>query len=159
MCGGEQEVSGTDMLSLRYLQPPKWRWKIASWIYESLNLMGKVPKPGTVNFFQHVNNINIMRQNDRTKGISVSKKRDKVFRPHQISWLGRWEDPTGSTDDSEEYRYPENQVNRKGGVTSNVKCSWKVKMRTKNWPLNLAMSRPWWSWQLHLLRTSKNFKA
>lgn len=75
--------------------------------------MGKF-QTRTVNFFQHINNINIMRQNDRTKGISVSKKRDKVFRPHQISWLGRWgRSNREAQDDSEEYRYPENQVNRK----------------------------------------------
>ena len=75
--------------------------------------MGKF-QTRTVNFFQHINDINIMRQNDRTKGISVSKKRDKVFRPPKISWLGRWgRSNREAQDDSEEYRYTENQVNRK----------------------------------------------
>lgn len=64
-----------------------------------------------------------MRQNDRTKGISVSKKRDKVFRPpdFMVGKMGKIN--REAQDDSEEYRYPENQVNRKGGVIDNVKCS------------------------------------
>lgn len=54
MWAGEQEVSDSDMLSLRYLSAIQ------------VDLRGQI-QAGVVIFFQHVNGINIMRWDDVTR--------------------------------------------------------------------------------------------
>lgn len=135
MWGGEQEVFGINMLSLRYLSATQVEMKnsqldIRIWIW------GESSKPELWIFFQHINGINIIRQDDRTEGISVSKIREEIFGPSNVSWLGRWgKSNRESQDDSEEYRYPENQVKRKEAwsTVSNAAERSRRELGTDHW--------------------------